>query len=328
MSDSSEEKKMINYRRNAFTLIELLVVIAIIAILAAILFPVFAQARDKARATACLSNEKQIGIALMSYVQDYDETYPIGNAAALTSANPWWVTTGSSNVSFPGVGWAGTVYPYVKSTGVFFCPSDLTTVPLPGGSTWMTGAGFVVCSYAYNANLAGAISSKCTAVASTVAVLEVSGASATVANPSDCCSPAGNMSITAPGPGISATSLIGSSGGGWWQNIQATAGALGGLCDINTKPPRHAMGANYLMADGHAKFLTGQLVSGGINAALATSAPTYAYSSGGNVSATCPAAAFVGNEWPTGAAAGTAYTSAYNGGNYSAGPFTATFSII
>ena len=63
--------------RRAFTLIELLVVIAIIAILAAILFPVFAQAREKARAISCLSNLKQVGIGLMMYTQDYDETYPI-----------------------------------------------------------------------------------------------------------------------------------------------------------------------------------------------------------------------------------------------------------
>ncbi|MGC4047413.1 MAG: prepilin-type N-terminal cleavage/methylation domain-containing protein, partial [Armatimonas sp.] len=63
--------------RRAFTLIELLVVIAIIAILAAILFPVFAQAREKARQTSCLSNTKQIGTGLMMYTQDYDETYPM-----------------------------------------------------------------------------------------------------------------------------------------------------------------------------------------------------------------------------------------------------------
>src|SRR5689334_24193429 len=66
----------------AFTLIELLVVIAIIAILAAILFPVFAQAREKARAISCLSNGHQLGLALMMYVQDYDETYPFSTDAA------------------------------------------------------------------------------------------------------------------------------------------------------------------------------------------------------------------------------------------------------
>src|SRR5438270_590910 len=68
--------KMNTRGRSGFTLIELLVVIAIIAILAAILFPVFAQARDKARSTQCLSNNKQIALAFMQYIQDYDETFP------------------------------------------------------------------------------------------------------------------------------------------------------------------------------------------------------------------------------------------------------------
>jgi len=99
-------------KRGAFTLIELLVVIAIIAILAAILFPVFAQAREKARQTACLSNEKQIGLGLMMYIQDYDEVLPYS----------------LSNV---GAGSAPTYYlqarllPYMKSGPLFTCPSSL-----------------------------------------------------------------------------------------------------------------------------------------------------------------------------------------------------------
>src|SRR5690349_16808444 len=70
------KKRFVPARLTAFTLIELLVVIAIIAILAAILFPVFAQAREKARQAACLSNSKQIGLALLMYLQDYDEALP------------------------------------------------------------------------------------------------------------------------------------------------------------------------------------------------------------------------------------------------------------
>ena len=93
--------------RSGFTLIELLVVIAIIAILAAILFPVFAQAREKARQASCLSNMKQMGLAVMQYVQDYDETFPM-------------VTNGGGRPSFAEY---VLMYPYYKSVDVLRCPS-------------------------------------------------------------------------------------------------------------------------------------------------------------------------------------------------------------
>jgi prepilin-type N-terminal cleavage/methylation domain-containing protein len=111
------------YRRNAFTLIELLVVIAIIAILAAILFPVFAQAREKARAIACLSNMKQIGTAQQMYVQDYDEKTFF--RASATAPSPW-----RSGAVIPNsnqrtlASWWNLLMPYIKNGQVFTCPSD------------------------------------------------------------------------------------------------------------------------------------------------------------------------------------------------------------
>ncbi len=99
-------------RKNAFTLIELLVVIAIIAILAAILFPVFAQAREKARSAACLSNENQIGLAIMQYTQDYDEHYP---CVRMWDGQHAWE-------------WRYSIFPYVKSYQVFACPSNPSAI--------------------------------------------------------------------------------------------------------------------------------------------------------------------------------------------------------
>jgi prepilin-type N-terminal cleavage/methylation domain-containing protein len=111
------------HKKNAFTLIELLVVIAIIAILAAILFPVFARARENARRTSCLSNLKQLGLATMQYTQDYDEKMP-----------PLFIVTGQpypDNINWLGAGiwsWQQIIYPYHKSVQISFCPSGKGTV--------------------------------------------------------------------------------------------------------------------------------------------------------------------------------------------------------
>lgn len=115
-------------RKSAFTLIELLVVIAIIAILAAILFPVFAQAREKARAIACLSNTKQAGLAFQMYIQDYDETCPtIGNL-------DWWQL----------------VNPYAKNYQVFRCPDRSDGDPTNNTLVADFGPGGPYPGYGYN----------------------------------------------------------------------------------------------------------------------------------------------------------------------------------
>jgi len=110
---------------SGFTLIELLVVIAIIAILAAILFPVFAQARESARMTACLSNMKQIGTAFMMYTQDYDERLP-GARFLLPSGvenTPACDTNGTADAQMDYT-WRSATMPYVKSYDVYSCPSN------------------------------------------------------------------------------------------------------------------------------------------------------------------------------------------------------------
>lgn len=99
--------------RKGFTLIELLVVIAIIAILAAILFPVFAQAREKAYQASCLSNMKQMGLAIMAYAQDYDETLP---------SSYYYLNGANSNGGY--MQWSGMIMPYCKNQGIFVCPSN------------------------------------------------------------------------------------------------------------------------------------------------------------------------------------------------------------
>ena len=118
-------------KRSAFTLIELLLVIAIISLLAAILVPVFARAREKARQTSCSSNLKQIGLGLMQYVQDFDETYPF---------TFYGYTLGVGNTYVPGAGyhWTGAIQPYIKSTAVFSCPSNTKNGGFPNSPVTAT----------------------------------------------------------------------------------------------------------------------------------------------------------------------------------------------
>jgi prepilin-type N-terminal cleavage/methylation domain-containing protein/prepilin-type processing-associated H-X9-DG protein len=115
-------------RKRGFTLIELLVVIAIIAILAAILFPVFARAREQARKAACQSNLKQIGIAATMYSQDYDERLPLANHY-----------DGSSEPD-PTLGrWYWLLQPYAKSLQVFVCPNSVKIASIPSTYGWNIG---------------------------------------------------------------------------------------------------------------------------------------------------------------------------------------------
>jgi prepilin-type N-terminal cleavage/methylation domain-containing protein len=114
----SEQQKI---ERHAFTLIELLVVIAIIGILAAILFPVFARARENARRTSCLSNLKQISLGYMMYIQDYDERFP-------------------ANFAYPGgapyLSYFAAVTSYVKNKQIWYCPSNTSEITLGSNGAW------------------------------------------------------------------------------------------------------------------------------------------------------------------------------------------------
>jgi prepilin-type N-terminal cleavage/methylation domain-containing protein/prepilin-type processing-associated H-X9-DG protein len=143
-------------RRTGFTLIELLVVIAIIAILAAILFPVFARARENARRSSCQSNLKQVGLGFMQYTQDYDERYPLRTQFA-------------NGTSTPYILWGQAIQPYVKSAQLFACPSNLATA-LMGNQT--TDLPRVVGNYALNHRFNGLAIANVQSVATRIMVGE------------------------------------------------------------------------------------------------------------------------------------------------------------
>lgn len=141
------------HRRNdhAFTLIELLVVIAIIGILAAMLFPVFAQAREKARQIDCVSNMRQLGMALRMYADDHDGVFPLQSRLYIDPCCPFWmdVAYGVPNwLHAPEGNWAQGVYSYVKAPGIFLCKSNK-------GWTANSDSSQLGLSYIYNGFAAG-----------------------------------------------------------------------------------------------------------------------------------------------------------------------------
>ncbi|MEO6906526.1 MAG: DUF1559 domain-containing protein [Abditibacteriaceae bacterium] len=252
-------------KRFGFTLIELLVVIAIIAILAAILFPVFARARESARRASCLSNLKQLGLGLLQYSQDYDERLPCGS-------QPY-----PSPFIWTGIGWGGQIFPYVKSTQIYKCPDDVSTPTTPGD---------VTVSYAYNeaipyynANnpsdsllgIAGALS-RFNQPARTVMLFEVNGFAANVSDSAETTtgdeySPSGALGLET-GPHYNATLVV---------KPHAVTGGFNSTghtyeCSDVTCPPIHFAGANYLLADGHVKWFRPTLVCPGFTATNPTDA--------------------------------------------------------
>jgi prepilin-type N-terminal cleavage/methylation domain-containing protein/prepilin-type processing-associated H-X9-DG protein len=210
--------------RKGFTLIELLVVIAIIAILAAILFPVFAKAREKARQTSCLSNVKQIALGVMMYAQDYDEHLPIG----------WNVGTNgqcSGNVAVNNGQWTyrGAIYPYVKNTQLFFCPS---------------GSDVAGCRiYGWNPNLNGRGMARIQRPANVSLIAE-----------------SASWSTPVPGNRLDPESWGEPGGNSHWQVAWPGQGPYEGTgCNPCTRRPwaLHNGGLNVGFCDGHGKWIKG-----------------------------------------------------------------------
>ena len=210
-----------NRKHQGFTLIELLVVIAIIAILASILFPVFARARENARRTSCSSNLKQIGLGIIQYVQDYDELYP------RRTLGP-----GGGN----GATWANIVQPYIKSTQIFQCPSDSSKEI---SDYWMSGLPadqqFHI-SYLYNTDIARSSDASIQAPSGTVSVVDGGTNPTGSNNPVDWLSqPKGKAFLIRPFIGDDTTDTEGKGE------------------DFAAPSARHLETANVLYADGHVK---------------------------------------------------------------------------
>ena len=234
-------------RFSAFTLIELLVVIAIIAILAAILFPVFARARENARRSSCLSNMKQIGLGVFQYIQDYDENYPLA-------------VTGAGYNSGNDIGWSDSIQPYLKSVQIYQCPSE----PNPGSSNPNTRAssGASYTDYYYNCALSwnggtGTASPNGNGINPTYATpvnqaaLLNSSLTILTGEGGQTSNNFGDAASRANGRGSFGYIGIGNPGAVGNLNEKALINGLAG------GGVRHLEGTNFSFADGHAKWFKG-----------------------------------------------------------------------
>jgi prepilin-type N-terminal cleavage/methylation domain-containing protein/prepilin-type processing-associated H-X9-DG protein len=229
-TNSELPERSMHMTRRGFTLIELLVVIAIIAILAAILFPVFAKAREKARQSSCLSNVKQMAIATLSYCQDYDERFPGAYQWAYGVVAPIRGFIDSGGALYT----AELVLPYTKNSQIFLCPSSQSGSITSGDYGWNTN----LCPFGTGGINLGTI---------------VSPASCFMLLDSGCYGVSyGNVGTTAtyafwyvPGTASGSATAMSSA----WLTSDYQSG-------------RHNQGVNIAFCDGHAKWFSGASLVG------------------------------------------------------------------
>ncbi|MDR3708403.1 MAG: DUF1559 domain-containing protein [Capsulimonadaceae bacterium] len=245
-----------NDRSKAFTLIELLIVIAIIAILAAILFPVFATAREKARQTQCASNLKQIGLALTQYTQDYDETIIQGGYSGSYYSYRWF------QILDPYIGQKSAGNTAANGNPVFRCPDDPTLADW-SGSQFYIGYALNVNVTGYNAP--GKLLSQIPRPANTSFVVETAQCNSTLQGSADNLNPANwtNYVQTAANGNRSGSDWEWFPPGGWnGGNCNYAAVATSNACYTNNtcdswrRPmARHSGGLNVEYVDGHVKWM-------------------------------------------------------------------------
>ncbi len=243
--------------RNAFTLIELLVVIAIIAILAAILFPVFARARENARRSSCQSNLKQIGLGVFQYIQDYDEKYP----PAITVATATGTQAGGNGIP---VGWADASQPYLKSTQIFQCPSD-SRGPSSDPTVGTAAAGYS--DYWYNCMLSQVGTTQVWNQGISQAALTATSLTVMAGDAGDFAAGTGYGTAATRSNGYDANGGTnpGSPALPSGQTVTTNGFANGGL--------KHLEGINLLFADGHVKWNKSQAIN--TNTSVYTGAATF-----------------------------------------------------